>query len=123
LNPTTPDSGSITPYGTALLAFLLALIFGLSASTHAAVHAARLQNLADASVLYAHDRAESLPELKIALERFLELSEAENLTYQATRTETVSEVRVCAEWQHPFAAAIAREICRGAAAKSFELER
>lgn len=122
MNHTTPDSGSITPYGTALLVFLLTLIFGLGASTHAAVHAARLQTLADSSVLYAHDRAESLSELKLALERFFTLAGADNVAYQATRTEAVSEVRVCSPWQHPFSGSIAREICRSAAAKSFELE-
>jgi hypothetical protein len=113
------DSGSITPYGTALLALLLTLIFGLSTAAHAALHAARLQNLSDAAVLFAHDRADTGRELRLQVERFLAAADAQWASFEANRVNQTSELQLCSVWKNPFTS-IERPICRRAAARSFD---
>jgi predicted lipid-binding transport protein (Tim44 family) len=56
LNTLSSDRGSVAPLGIALLLGLIAMILGLAAAGHAALTGNRVQTLADAAILYAHDR-------------------------------------------------------------------
>jgi hypothetical protein len=120
------DSGSIAPYGLALLVLILSIVFGLGSSAHAALHASRLQNLADAAVLFAHDRSESEIELQLEVERFLKLAvdsqtlARRSVTIEVTRSNGTSELKLCSAWQNPFALTQPRPICRSASARAFE---
>jgi Flp pilus assembly protein TadG len=115
------DCGSIAPYGLALLALVLTISFGLTAASHAALQANRVQNIADAAVLYAHDRASNEASLTVQVARFLSLAKAGEFKFEANRRGETSELKLCTRWRNPFAFGQPRELCRFAAARSFEL--
>jgi hypothetical protein len=147
LNTLSSERGSVAPLGIALLLALIAMILGLAAAGHAALTGNRVQTLADAAILYAHDRlvapdpavtdpsASNLAtqdpsstnpnaQLNQHLRRYFELAgplTGYRLNYSAEATPEASRIRVCVMWQNPMAPVAPRELCRTAVAKSFEV--
>jgi hypothetical protein len=115
-----------------MLLGLIATILGLAAAGHAALTGNRVQTLADAAILYAHDRlvapdpASTNPSTQLdqQLRRYFELAgplTRYQLNYSAEATLEVSRIRLCVMWQNPLAPVAPRELCRTAVAKSFEV--
>lgn len=118
------------------------MILGLAAAGHAALTGNRVQTLADAAILYAHDRlvapdpsatdpsatnpSASNPSTQLDqhLRRYFELAgplTGYRLNYSAEATPEASRIRLCVMWQNPLAPVAPRELCRTAVAKSFEV--
>jgi len=129
-----------------MLLGLIATILGLAAAGHAALTGNRVQTLADAAILYAHDRivatestaTDSSPtastsatsfanpsaQLDQHLRRYFELAgplTRYQLNYSAEARPEASRIRLCVMWQNPLAPVAPRELCRTAVAKSFEV--
>ena len=147
LSTLSSDRGSVAPLGIALLLGLIAMILGLAAAGHAALTGNRVQTLADAAILYAHDRlvapdpastdpastdpSASNPsainpsaQLDQHLKRYFVLAgplTGYRLNYSAEATPEASRIRLCVMWQNPLAPIAPRELCRTAVAKSFEV--
>ena len=147
LNTLSSDRGSVAPLGIALLLGLIAMILGLAAAGHAALTGNRVQTLADAAILYAHDRlaasdssasnpastdpsasnpSASNPSTQLDqhLRRYFELAgplTGYQLNYSAEATPEASRIRLCVMWQNPLTPVAPRELCRTAVAKSFEV--
>ncbi len=147
LTTLSSDRGSVAPLGIALLLALIAMILGLAAAGHAALTGNRAQTLADAAILYAHDRlaasdssasnpastdpsasnpSASNPSTQLDqhLRRYFELAgplTRYQLNYSAEATPEASRIRLCVMWQNPLAPIAPRELCRTAVAKSFEV--
>jgi hypothetical protein len=122
------------------------MILSLAAAGHAALTGNRVQTLADAAILYAHDRlvatdstatdanpsastsatsfANPNAQLDQHLRRYFELAgplTRYQLNYSAEATPDASRIRLCVMWQNPLAPLAPRELCRTAVAKSFEV--
>ena len=137
LTTLSSDRGSVAPLGIALLLALIAMILGLAAAGHAALTGNRVQTLADAAILYAHDRlvagdssasntsaTNPSTQLDQHLRRYFELAgplSRYQISYSAEATPEASRIRLCVMWQNPLALAAPRELCRNAVAKSFEV--
>lgn len=142
LKTLSSDRGSVAPLGIALLLGLIAITLGLAAAGHAALTGNRVQTLADAAILYAHDRlvapdpamtdptpndpasTNSSAQLDQHLRRYFELAgplTRYQLIYSAEATPEASRIKLCVMWQNPLALVAPRELCRTAIAKSFEV--
>lgn len=124
------ERGSVAPLIAGFLSLiLLAMLLAISSLT-ALVTSQRVQGLADAAVIYAHDQSNSkgATNLKLLDQKVLEfLNKAPSvralkLTSVSSWVENQASVlRICAIWQDPLLIQNlpSREICKVAKAKSF----
>jgi hypothetical protein len=121
------DSGSIAPLVAGYLALILLTILGSVAVGVGMIAVNRVQAVADATVLYAHDRAvtRGVPNQGLLLSQSREfLATAPSakrigvVGVQARVSGAISELELCAEVQNPLNLGVI-SVCRIARAESF----
>ena len=120
------DSGSIAPLVAGYLALILLTILGSAAVGVSMIAVNRVQAVADAAVLYAHDRAvtRGVPNQGLLLSKSREfLATAPSakrigvVGVQARVSGAISELELCAEVQNPLNLGVI-SVCRIARAES-----
>lgn len=120
------DSGSIAPLVAGYLALILLTILGSAAVGVSMIAVNRVQAVADAAVLYAHDRAvtRGVPNQGLLLSKSREfLATAPSakrigvVGEQARVSGAISELELCAEVQNPLNLGVI-SVCRIARAES-----
>jgi hypothetical protein len=121
------DSGSVAPLVSGYLALILLTILGSAAVGVSMIAVNRVQAVADAAVLYAHDRAvtRGIPNHELLLARSREfLATAPSakrigvVGVQVRVSGAISELELCAEVQNPLNLGVI-SVCRIARAESF----
>jgi hypothetical protein len=121
------DSGSVAPLVSGYLALILLTILGSAAVGVSMIAVNRVQAVADAAVLYAHDRAvtRGIPNHELLLARSREfLATAPSakrigvVGVQVRVSGAISELELCAEVQSPLNLGVI-SVCRIARAESF----
>ena len=121
------DSGSIAPLVAGYLALILLTILGSAAVGVSMIAVNRVQAVADAAVLYAHDRAvtRGAPNQGLLLSKSREfLATAPSakrigvVGVQARVSGAISELELCAEVQNPLNLGVI-SVCRIVRAESF----
>ena len=121
------DSGSVAPLVSGYLALILLNILGSAAVGVSMIAVNRVQAVADAAVLYAHDRAvtRGIPNHELLLARSREfLATAPSakrigvVGVQVRVSGAISELELCAEVQNPLNLGVI-SVCRIARAESF----
>ena len=121
------NSGSIAPLVAGYLALILLTILGSAAVGVSMIAVNRVQAVADAAVLYAHDRAvtRGVPNQGLLLSKSREfLATAPSVKrigvvgVQARVSGAISELELCAEVQNPLNLGVI-SVCRIARAESF----
>lgn len=123
----TSDRGSIAPLVAGYLALIILTILGSAAVGISMIAVNRVQAVADAAVLYAHDRAvvRGIPNQGVALQKAREfLANAPSakrvgvVGVQVRVAGAISELELCAQVQNPLNLG-AISVCRIARAESF----
>lgn len=123
--------GSLAILVAGYLALLLTLFIGGSALAIGLIAQNRIQGVADAAVLYAHDRAvtKGIPEinkLSSSVAHFLNMApSAQPLVIRSVEVEvegTTSVLLLCAEHRDPMGLFTLGEICKSSKAESFLVE-
>ncbi len=113
------------------LALLLTLLLGIAAVSLGLIAQNRIQGVADAAALYAHDRAvtKGIPDpekLSSSVANFLSVApSAQQLRVRSVSVQVdgrTSVVVVCADHRDPLDVFSLGEICRSAKAESFLVE-
>ena len=121
------DSGSVAPLVSGYLALILLTILGSAAVGVSMIAVNRVQAVADAAVLYAHDRAvtRGIPNHEFLLARSREfLATAPSakrigvVGVQVRVSGAISELELCAEVQNALNLGVI-SVCRSARAESF----
>lgn len=122
------DSGTIAPLVAGYLALILLTLFGSAAVGVTMIATNRVQGIADATVLFAHDRSvfRGIPnqnQLWQNAASFLDqapsVKRIQVLNYKIVAQGSVSELTICASVQNPLWALGKMTICRSAKAESF----
>lgn len=121
------DRGSIAPLVAGYLALILLTILGSAAVGLSMIAVNRVQAVADATVLYAHDRSitRGIPAtsaLRVRAQEFLAIAPSASRiglsSMQVRVSGAISELELCARVENPLSlGAIA--VCRVAKAESF----
>jgi hypothetical protein len=123
-----PELGSLSILLAGYLALAVALVLGLGTTGLSLIAQHRVQGVADAAVLFAHDFSvrKGIPNpqrLEQGAERFLSLAPAaRRLEITAVRTfvsSGASNLELCALYRDPFLMFSPGVICANAKAKSF----
>lgn len=123
------DSGTIAPYIAGLLALTLFTILGSITVGTSLIASNRIQAVADAAVIYGHDRAhkKGIPmasllrqEVAIFMQSAPSVRRLTALSYQAQVDREYSSLKVCARFVNPIGiGANSGQICKNSRAKSF----
>lgn len=122
------DRGTIAPLVAGYLALILLTLFGSAAIGVTMIATNRVQGVADATVLFAHDRSvvRGIPnqnQLHLQAANFLATAPSAKriavLNYQIQAAGAVSQLTLCARVKNPLWALGEITICRSANAESF----
>ncbi|SCX09220.1 hypothetical protein [Candidatus Aquiluna sp. UB-MaderosW2red] len=123
------DKGTIAPYIAGLLALMLFTILGSVTVGTSLIAANRIQAVADAAIVYGHDRAhkKGIPnesKLRVEIAIFMQAAPSAKrltaLSYRAEITGEYSNLEVCARFVNPIGIGVnSGLICRSSKAKSF----
>jgi hypothetical protein len=123
------DSGTIAPYVAGLLALILFTILGSVTVGTSLIAANRIQAVADAAVIYAHDRShkKGVPnnnllsqEVTIFMQLAPSVKRLTSLSYRSSISQEYSSLEVCARFENPLGVGVdSGLICRSSKAKSF----
>ena len=122
------EKGSVAPLVAGYLALILLTLIGSAAIGVTMIATNRVQQVADAAVLYAHDRSvnrgiPSQTQLNIQLERFLSRAQSarrlEVVNYRITAAGAISNLELCARVRNPLLESHQILVCRSARAESF----
>ena len=122
------DRGSIAPLVAGYLALILLTLIGSAAVGVTMIATNRVQQVADAAVLYAHDRSitrgvPSSAALNVHLERFLNgavsAQRLEIVNHRIFASGAISNLELCARAVNPLWESHQILVCRSARAESF----
>lgn len=128
MNKSSTDSGTIAPLVAGYLALILLTLFGSAAVGVTMIAANRVQGIADATALFAHDRSvvRGIPnqnQLWQNAASFIDQAPSVRrirvLNYQILAQGAVTELSLCAVVENPLWALGELTICRSAKAESF----
>jgi hypothetical protein len=122
------DRGTIAPLVAGYLALILLAVLGSAAVGVTMIATNRVQGIADATVLFAHDRSviRGIPNQSRLSEQaasFLAMAPSADrirvTSYQILAQDTVSSLTLCALVQNPLWVLGELNVCRSAKAESF----
>lgn len=123
------DGGTIAPYVAGLLALMILTILGSVTVGTSLIAANRIQAVADAAVIYAHDRShkKGIPnnnllsrEVTIFMREAPSVRRLTSLSYRASISGEYSSLEVCARFTNPLGVGVdSGFICKNSRAKSF----
>lgn len=122
------DRGSVAPLVAGYLALVLLTLIGSAAVGVSMIAANRVQAVADAAVLYAHDRSitRAIPkqdslrsEVKVFLQEAPSAKRIQVESFRALVAGSISSLELCASVRNPLWHSHLISICKSARAESF----
>lgn len=124
-----PDEGTIAPLVAAYLALIVMVILLSANVVSAMAYSHRVQGVADAAVIYGHDRSllagrPQLASLRSSINTFLAAAPSAKrldlVVVNVSVSGDSSELELCAQLEYPLTLGVG-VVCRKASAKSFLL--